>query len=130
MNEDDPWATGKIDKATEQAIARAVGDLLRRARQASGLKLAELADQCGVSQSVLCRVELARRPPGIGFLMTVCSKLGVRLSDVFRAAEDAAVPLPVAPRTGKFHLLIGGTQDAGAAPSVSRPDQPDASMAR
>jgi hypothetical protein len=62
--------------------------------------------------------------------MTVCSKLGVRLSDVFRAAEDAAVPLPVAPRTGNFHLLLSGSQDAGATPSVSSPDQPDASIAR
>jgi transcriptional regulator with XRE-family HTH domain len=104
--EEDPWASGQIDKATEQAIARAIGDLLRRARQASGLNLAELADRCGVSQSVLCRVELARRPPGIGFLMTVCGKLGIRLSDVFRAAEDAAVPLPVSPREGRFHELI------------------------
>jgi transcriptional regulator with XRE-family HTH domain len=126
----DPWATGTIDKATQQAITRAVGDLLRRARLASGLKLGELADQCGVSQSVLCRVELARRPPGIGFLMIVCSKLGIRLSDVFRAAEDAAVPLPAAPREGNFHLLLGGGQEAGAIPSVSRPDQPDASIAR
>lgn len=102
----DPWSGGMIDKATEQAIARAVGDLIRRVRLASGLKLAELAEQCGVSQSVLCRVELARRTPGIAFLMTVCARLGIRMSDLFRAAEDAAVPLPPAPRSGRFHELI------------------------
>ncbi len=103
----DPWVAGLIDRPTEDAIARAVGDLLRRARLASGLKLTELADLCGVSQSVLCRIELARRTPGMVLLMTMCSRLGIRLSDVLRAAEDAAVPLPAAPRAGRFHDLLG-----------------------
>jgi transcriptional regulator with XRE-family HTH domain len=107
---EDPWSSGMIDKATEEAITKAVGDLLRRARLASGLKLAELADRCGVSQSVLCRVELARRTPGIAFLITVCARLGIRLSDVFRAAEDAAVPLPTHPRDGRFHDLLGPSE--------------------
>jgi transcriptional regulator with XRE-family HTH domain len=107
FDDEDPWTSGQIDKATEEAITRAIGDLIRRARQASGLKLQELADQCGVSQSVLCRVELARRTPGIAFLMTVSAQLGIRLSDLFRAAEDAAVPLPDEPRAGRFHELFG-----------------------
>lgn len=79
---------------------------MRQARLVSGLKLAELAAQCGISQSVLCRIELARRQPGMPLLMTVCARLGIRLSDLFRAAEDAAVPLPAAPRNGRFHDLI------------------------
>jgi transcriptional regulator with XRE-family HTH domain len=108
VNNQDPWACGMIDKATELAIMRAVGYVIRQARQASDLKLAELADRCGVSQSVLCRVELGRRPPGTAFLMTVCSQLGIRLSDVFRTAEDQAVPLPVEAREGLFRDLLGG----------------------
>lgn len=104
---DDPWADGLIDKATEHAIARAIGDLLRRARLASGLKMTELADQCGISQSVLCRVELARRSPGIPLLVTVCAKLGIRVSDLFRAAEDAAVPLPTMSGNGRLAELVG-----------------------
>lgn len=107
FDDTDPWASGQIDKATEQAITRAVGDLIRRARQASGMRLQDLAEQCGVSESVLCRVELARRTPGVAFLMTVSSQLGIRLSDLMRAAEDAAVPLPDEPRTGRFHELFG-----------------------
>jgi ribosome-binding protein aMBF1 (putative translation factor) len=106
MDREDPWANGLIDKPTEEAILRAIGDLLRRARLGSGMRLGELAARCGVSQSVLCRVELARRPPSIAFLMTVCSRLGIRVSDVFRAAEDAAVPLPTTPRPGRFHELV------------------------
>ncbi len=103
----DPWTSGLLDDATEEAIIRAVGNLLRRARLASGLKLAELADLCNTSQSVLCRIELARRVPSVPVLLTMCSQLGVRLSDVLRAAEDAAVPLPASPRDGRFHELVG-----------------------
>lgn len=127
MTTDDPWVLGMIDKATEDAITRAIGDLLRRARHASGLKLAELSDRCGISQSVLCRVELARRTPNIPLLIAVCAAMGVRASDVFRAAEDAAVPLPITPAAGRFHELFGVTP---YPPSLSRPDQPDASIAR
>lgn len=102
----DPWASRLIDLPTQQAIIKELGNLLRELRVASGLKMVELSDECGVSQSVLCRVELARRVPGVPLLMNVCAKLGVRVSDLFRAAEDAAVPLPVsAPRAGRFHEL-------------------------
>jgi transcriptional regulator with XRE-family HTH domain len=107
IEHEDPWATGLIDKPTEEAITRALGDLLRRARLASGLKMVELAHRCGVSQSVLCRVELGRRTPGMPLLITVCARLGIRLSDVIRAAEDAAVPLPTQHRDGRFRDLLG-----------------------
>ena len=103
----DPWTSGLIDNATEEAIIRAVGNLLRRARLASGLNLSELSELCNASQSVLCRIELARRVPSVPMLLTMCSQLGVRLSDVLRAAEDAAVPLPISPRDGRFHELVG-----------------------
>jgi transcriptional regulator with XRE-family HTH domain len=104
----DPWSSGMIDLATQRAISRAVGDLLRQARQASGLNLADLADQLGMSQSVLCRIELARRYPGILTLSAISAKLGIRLSDLFRAAEDAAVPeLPATRREGRFRELLG-----------------------
>jgi transcriptional regulator with XRE-family HTH domain len=104
----DPWSSGMIDLATQRTISRAVGDLLRQARQASGLNLAEFAKQCGTSQSVLCRIELARRYPGVLTLSAISAKLGIRLSDLFRAAEDAAVPeLPTTRRDGRFHELLG-----------------------
>jgi transcriptional regulator with XRE-family HTH domain len=104
----DPWSSGLIDLATQQAISRAVGDLLRQARRASGLNLAELAEQCGMSQSVLCRIELARRQPGVPTLSIICAKLGIRISDLFRAAEDAAVPeIHATRREGRFRELLG-----------------------
>lgn len=104
----DPWASGLIDEPTRMAILQALGDLLRRARIASGLMMTELADRCGMSQSVLCRIELARRTPSIWQLMNICEQLGIRLSDVICAAEDAAVPLPLArEHLGRFAELLG-----------------------
>jgi ribosome-binding protein aMBF1 (putative translation factor) len=110
MDQADPWVNGLIDRATEEAILRAIGDLLRRTRLSSGLALHELATRCGVSQSVLCRVELARRAPGLPFLLNVCARLGIRASDLFRAAEDAAVPTlpPVDPPPS---ALVLGSND-------------------
>jgi transcriptional regulator with XRE-family HTH domain len=109
----DPWSSGMIDLATQKAISRAVGDLLRQARLASGLNLTELAEQCGISQSVLCRIELARRYPGVLMLSAISAKLGIRMSDLFRAAEDAAVPdLPATRREGRFRELLGGLNKA------------------
>ncbi len=52
----------------------------------------EVAARCGVSSSVLCRMELARRPPRLELLLMVCHELGVRFSDVMRFAEDEAFP--------------------------------------
>lgn len=102
----DPWTTGLIDAPTQEAIIKEVGRLLRKIRVASGFKMVELATLCNVSQSVLCRIELGQRKPGLPLLLIICSKLGVRLSDLLRSAEDSAVPLPIAPRDGRFYQLM------------------------
>jgi ribosome-binding protein aMBF1 (putative translation factor) len=107
----DPWREGLIDKPTQEAIVVALGDLIRQARLASGLKLSELADRCNVSASVMSRIERARRWPGLSVLMVICAALGIRLSDLFKAAEDAAVPLPASPREGRFHELLATSPD-------------------
>jgi transcriptional regulator with XRE-family HTH domain len=91
---EDPWTSGAIDDATQQAILHALGGVIRHSRKTRGIKLADLAEQCGVSQSVLCRIELARRYPSAALVVTACAALGVRPSDAWRAAENAAIPLP------------------------------------
>lgn len=102
----DPWTTGLIDTPTQEAIIREMGRLLRQIRVTNGFKMVELAALCNISQSVLCRVELGHRKPGLPLLLAICSKLGVRLSDLFRAAEEAAVPLPIAPRDSRLYKLM------------------------
>lgn len=54
-----------------------------------------LADLCGISDSVVCRVELGRRPPTFVVLYRLCAHLGLQLSDVFRTIEAGADRLPV-----------------------------------
>jgi transcriptional regulator with XRE-family HTH domain len=92
MDQANPCINGLIDRATEEAMRRAIGDQLRRHRLDSGLAQDELAARCGVSPSVLSKVELARRAPGLLLLLNVCAALGIRASDLFRAAEDDAMP--------------------------------------
>jgi transcriptional regulator with XRE-family HTH domain len=89
--------SARLDKASEIAILASVGTQLRCLRQDQGMLLSQLADQIGLSASVLCRLELARREPSIHQLMLVCCVLGVRPSAVLHHAEDEAFPLGLAP---------------------------------
>jgi transcriptional regulator with XRE-family HTH domain len=88
-----------MDVVEANAILNAVGTRLRSARMDQGLSLAEAARRLGMSESVLSRVERARRDSGLLRLVMTSSALGVRLSDVLRLAEDDAFPLGSAPWT-------------------------------
>lgn len=81
------------------AMAPAVASLLRRVRENQGLSLAEAAGRCGMSPSVLSRLERAHRGLRLRQLLALCNVLGVRFSDVMRAAEDEAFPLGDTPWT-------------------------------
>lgn len=96
-----------LDSPSMTAIMHATGTLMRQIRLARGWGLAEAADQCQVSTSVLCRVELARREPRMHLLLTLCGVLGVRLSAVLRMAEDEALPLGTQPWTDDPADLLG-----------------------
>lgn len=78
---------------TVESMCLSVGMLMRRARQNQERMLKDLADDCGLSMSVLCRLELGRRLPSLPVVFLVCMCLGVRLSDIVRRAEDEAFPL-------------------------------------
>jgi transcriptional regulator with XRE-family HTH domain len=87
----------RVDDAGISAILAALGTQLRRIRLERGWQLKDLAEDMGMSMSVLCRLELARREPSARNLITICSALEVRLSDVLRRAEDEAFPMGLAP---------------------------------
>ena len=44
----DPWSTEMADPGTRDAFLREIGYVLRQARKASGLKMAQVADLSGV----------------------------------------------------------------------------------
>jgi transcriptional regulator with XRE-family HTH domain len=104
-----------LDSASVAAIMHATGTLMRQVRLARGLILAEAAGECGVSSSVLCRTELARREPRLPLLLTLCGVLGVRLSAVLRMAEEAALPLGTQPWTEDPADLLGHTSTGRSA---------------
>jgi DNA-binding XRE family transcriptional regulator len=87
----------EIDSVAVMLPAMALS--LRRARVNQGIVQSDAAARAGMSVSVLSRIELARRVPGLRVALVVCNVLGIRFSDVMRAAEDEAFPLGGIPWT-------------------------------
>lgn len=94
-------AVGSHDSPLEHAVITAmiasIGAQLRAARIDHEWLLADMAVRVGLSPSVVCRMELARREASLHQLILVCAALGRRLSDIMRTAEDEAFPLGHAP---------------------------------
>jgi transcriptional regulator with XRE-family HTH domain len=85
-----------MDTAVD-GIVDAVGASLRQRRLDQGLTLGDLTNRLGIDQAVVCRLEWGRRIGKLDRFIRVCAALGVRFSDVLRAAEDKAFPLGCAP---------------------------------
>jgi transcriptional regulator with XRE-family HTH domain len=80
-------------------LREAVGDALRRRRQAQGRTLREVAAAAGVSLTYLSEVERGRKEASSEVLEAVCSALGLVLADLLfevaqtlAAAQAAPVP--------------------------------------
>jgi transcriptional regulator with XRE-family HTH domain len=63
-------------------VREAVGENVRRCRQAAGLTQASLADQLGVDRSYVSGLERGRRNPTVLTLWHVAEVLKVSLSDL------------------------------------------------
>jgi len=73
-------------------LREAVGDALRRRRQAQGRTLREVATAAGVSLTYLSEVERGRKEASSEVLEAVCSALDLVLADLlFEVAETLAV---------------------------------------
>lgn len=92
-----PGDRGALDEAAVMAMLVSIGGQIRTARQQRGWYLADVAERLGLSSSVICRLELARREPSMHQLIMVCAVLDLRLSDVIRTAENEAFPMGLAP---------------------------------
>jgi transcriptional regulator with XRE-family HTH domain len=90
-------------------LREAVGEALRRRRQAQGRTLREVAETAGVSLTYLSEVERGRKEASSEVLEAVCAALRLGLAELFfevaealAAAEAAPVPaigfLPPRPR--------------------------------
>lgn len=87
-------------------MVREVGLTLRLARERRGLTQPQVAESVGLSTSVLCRLELARRPARLTTVWAACNALGVRFSDVLRTVEELTFPAGDGPWTQLPALLI------------------------
>jgi transcriptional regulator with XRE-family HTH domain len=88
-------------------MIHALALLLREARAYHGWTLADVADRCGVSMSVLSRAERACREPRLWLVLRICNVLGVRFSDVMRVAEEEAFPVDSGPWTNHPADMLG-----------------------
>lgn len=106
----------------------AVAARLRKLRQERALSLDSLASLCGVSRSMLSKIERGESMPTVGAAVRIAAALSVPLAHLLGVDEGMRVVLrPVGhqevladPRSGttRYQLLPGG-RDAGA-PSAER----------
>jgi transcriptional regulator with XRE-family HTH domain len=83
-------------------LREALGDALRRRRQAQGRTLREVAAAAGVSLTYLSEIERGRKEASSEVLEAVCAALGLILADLlFEVAETLAVAqAPPVPAVG------------------------------
>lgn len=74
-------AKGALGGSTEDAIAL-IGTRIRDVRTMKGMPLRALADQTGLSMSMLSLVERGKTSPSIGTLIAICSALDVHMADL------------------------------------------------
>jgi transcriptional regulator with XRE-family HTH domain len=78
-------------------LRQAVGEALRRRRQAQGRTLREVADAAGVSLTYLSEVERGRKEASSEVLEAVCAALHLGLAELFfEVAETLALAEAVA----------------------------------
>ena len=77
-------------------LREAVGEALRRRRQAQGRTLREVAEAAGVSLTYLSEVERGRKEASSEVLEAVCAALRLGLAELFfEVAETLALAEPV-----------------------------------
>lgn len=71
-----------------------IGDRLREARRGRGLSLRALADQLGVSPSLISQVETGRARPSVSTLYAIVTRLDISLDDLLFLDGRATSPSP------------------------------------
>ena len=74
-----------------EAICAEVARILRDERKSKGLSMTRLAEQAGLSQSMISLVERDLRNPTLDTLLRVAEVLEIELSTVLVAAKQVAI---------------------------------------
>ena len=101
-------------------LREAVGDALRRRRQAQSRTLREVAAAAGVSLTYLSEVERGRKEASSEVLEAVCSALDLVLADLlFEVAETLAATVPV-PAIGFLPATLPPVRQPSPSPAPTR----------
>lgn len=69
-----------------------LGTRLRAEREQHGMALREMARRVGVSPSLISQIERGLVTPSVGTLWSMATELGLIMDELFRNAEQSAVP--------------------------------------
>jgi transcriptional regulator with XRE-family HTH domain len=95
-----------------------IGNKIKKLRKEQNRTLQEVADQCGFSKSLLCKIEKGVVSPALATLSKLSKTLGVKInylveegnnnSVVFTTAEDRVKEIPVKTDKGySFYVFAG-----------------------
>ncbi len=89
-------------EAIDEANDLDVGNRLRQFRRSAGLRLRDVADAAGCSESMLSKVENGQVSPSINMLHRLTKALGVNISNLFVSPEPST---PFVQRQGNRPIL-------------------------
>lgn len=95
--QDGPWIWSENGLSGDDiaAVLTCVGTVMQRIRRdTTQLSSVEFAKLCGISDNTVTRTECnhgGTSLPRLKYLLIMCGRLGVPISDVFREAEDRAL---------------------------------------
>ena len=98
-------------------LRAAVGEALRRRRQAQGRTLREVAEAAGVSLTYLSEVERGRKEASSEVLEAVCAALDLALADLFFEVAETLAAVEAAPVPAVGFLPPRPRAAAGPAPA-------------
>ncbi len=64
-----------------------IGNKLKEARERAAKSQRQVAQQAGVSQSLVCRYENNMSDPKTSFLLRLCAVLDINLDDLYHTGE-------------------------------------------
>lgn len=82
------------------------GDIIRQRRKELGLSGRELAKLARVNQGDLSRVETGQMPPSATLAAQVCRVLGLRLAEVYSAADGATEEPPAEDMVQQIRAIL------------------------
>ncbi|MEV1131325.1 helix-turn-helix domain-containing protein [Agromyces sp. NPDC049794] len=100
-------------------MPESLGERLRQARTKRGLSLRSVAQELGVSASLISQVEIGKTQPSVSTLYALASHLGVSLDELLGITTPAATPaMPPPPMFGHSGPPLPDVQRAADNPVI------------